>query len=58
MVVIMVFKFFGFMSFFILIIGFCYIIRQLIDLICNLNSIRKLNKDLKKLERKVDVKNE
>ncbi len=54
----MVFKFFGFMSFFILIIGFCYIIRQLIDLICNLNSIRKLNKDLKKLERKVDVKNE
>lgn len=46
----MVFKFFGFMSFFILIIGFCYIIRQLIDLTSNLLTIRKLNKDLKRLE--------
>lgn len=46
----MVFKFFGFMSFFILIIGVCYIIRQLIDLTSNLLTIRKLNKDLKRLE--------
>ncbi len=46
----MVFKFLGFIVFFILIIGFCYIARLLIDTIIDLFSIRKLNKDLKNLE--------